>query len=194
MSSRNSPRIVQVAQWLRRLSTLTRSPTKITQVALSDYTKLLKAEFSDSLFTDEALQRIASEFQFFPSFSTLKVALIEIEKERQLRLLEHPMADSLRERVDQITNSPEHKQRQDELVASVKADWSNRANVRSSLAKLETSPMRLVLGKMLAGLLVKHAPRNLDILPPEFIEMALKSRERDEKAEAARQPRPVDDI
>jgi hypothetical protein len=63
------------------------------------------------------------------------------------------------------------KAKQGREQAEAKADWSDPAKVRSSRDLVLSSPIRqLEFGRMLAALVSKHAPINLGMLPPEWLD------------------------
>jgi hypothetical protein len=49
--------------------------------------------------------------------------------------------------------------------ADAKADWADPMKVTRSLAKLHGHPMESLLTRMLHGLVARHAPQNLHLLP-----------------------------
>lgn len=165
-------RLQQITLWLTKLALLTsggKMPVTKQQIGL--YATIFSDEVPIGAFSDASLTAIVGGCEFFPAYAVLKTALVswwEAQAASRLPAVEH--SASFQEYLDEQDGNDAHKTRAAAKAERVKADWSDPAKVRASVANLENAgpAFRSSLGRML-GLLVRlHAPENLGHVPPEF--------------------------
>ncbi|HEY8749943.1 MAG TPA: hypothetical protein VIM11_18310 [Tepidisphaeraceae bacterium] len=165
--------IKTTGKWLERLRRSTAAgsePVELEQ--LGDYAIWLAADFPPSVFTAESAKHIAEQSQFFPKWAVLRAALVDWQDAHPAvpRIAFQP-SEAVRARVEELQDGHAYFRRAADERATAKDDWSDPVKVRASVANLERNAapgMRLLLGRMLANLVHRHAPENLGFVPPEY--------------------------
>lgn len=176
--------------WLSKLALLTgggRSPLNKQQIGL--YAETLAGEIPTAAFCDASLKVISEGAEFFPTYRVLREALttwygqhgalaVAARSEPgyglQDWLLDRIMTECGNQRGQMLRSWLETKGVDvDAVVAQraatqARADWSDPAKVRASVAKLAGHPMERALGNLLAPSVARHAPDNLAFVPAEF--------------------------
>jgi len=158
-------------KWLERLRRATAAgsePVDLEQLA--DYAIWLAADFPQSVFTAESAKHIAEQSQFFPKWAILKAALTDWQAEHSAtpRIACEP-SESLQMRIEELQDGSAYFRRAESEHEAAKSDWSDASKVRASVENVQanaTPAMRLLLGRMLANLVSRHAPENLGHVPP----------------------------
>lgn len=165
---------VTVLNWLTQLKHLTRTGSEpVTRDKLAGYVLLLLEEFDSAVFTRQSLEAVSSGCEFFPAYAVLKTALMTWRDAPPPLRLSAPaptIPDSLRQRVDEMRDDELWKARLADERSVVVADWKDHSKIRVAVRSLEGHPWRDRLGRMLAGLVSRHAPENIALLPPEWHE------------------------
>jgi hypothetical protein len=158
----------EVAGWLSDLGKLTAgsAPLPDAQAKIATMAAALAAEFDHSAFNRSSLVFVARHSKFFPSFSEACAALTEWRKQHPLPPRHIPIAGP--------DDGPNERQMRaiEEQHAAAEASWGNISEPAAIFAKiraLDGHPMRPMLGRMLADAVRRHAPRQLGLLPPEFL-------------------------
>lgn len=139
----------------------------ITKDKLAAYAGLLAEEFGAEAFTPESLKLVGDGHEFFPAYATVRTALIGYLAQRRYLALPSQVPNSLQDRIDELRDNGAYFRRIADERAQARADWSDPAKVRASVRKIgDDHPMRDMLRSLLAGLVKKHAPENLDQIPP----------------------------
>lgn len=162
-----------IGPWLAKLALATSAgQEKMTKDRLFLYVQLLSNEVQLTAFTDQSLADVAKGCEFFPAYAVLKTALEAWHEEHKPKPLALPLPDNLREQIDELRDNTNWRDKIEREAAVAKMDWMDPNKVRASAANLDGHPMRIVLGRMLARILRKHAPENLGYLPPEFLALS----------------------
>lgn len=155
-----------VRQWLQSLGVLVATAMTLAEAKerLATFAPLLNAEFDRRFFNERSLAFVAKRCKFFPTFSEICEHLHEFGadlRSDQLRLA-GPSTDDLA-----------WKSRIEAEREQARRDWSDPAKVRASrdlvLSSAVQNPLGVDLGCMLAGLVKRHAPQNLGLLPPGWL-------------------------
>src|ERR1700722_6704687 len=162
-----------VGKWLTRLRRATSAGSEpVDAETLGDFTIWLATDFPLSVFTAESAKFVAAQSQFFPKWAVLKAALTDWQSAHpDVPRITYQPSESLRARIEELQDGTAYYRRAAEHRSQAKHDWSDPAKVRASVANLQhnASPaFRLLLGKMLGGLVKRHAPENLAHIPAEF--------------------------
>jgi hypothetical protein len=150
-------------QWLGALGVLVAGSMSIADAKerLGTYCPLLEGEFSPEVFNRRSLAFVAQRQKFFPPFHEVCTLLTEWGDAQ-------PTAQAL---AIADASGADWKRRQDDERHAAAADWADPAKVRRSRDLVLSSPIRqLEFGRMLAALVGKHAPINLGLLPPEWLD------------------------
>ena len=149
--------------WLTMLKHVTRLTSEpVTEDKLAAYAGLLADEFGPEAFTKASLHLVAEQQEFFPAYATLRPLLAGYLTSQ--RTIPPPASDAMHALL-------EARQAQEQRDAEVRTDWADPFKVRESAAKIgDDHPMRERLGRMLAALVKRHAPQNLGLLRPEWLE------------------------
>ena len=162
-----------VAKCLGRLRRLTAAGSEaVDEDQLDDYVAWLAADFPLTVFTAESAKHIAEQSQFFPKWAVLKAALTDWHEAHPTvpRIAFQP-SETVRQRVEELQDGSAYFRRAADEREIAKSDWSDPAKVRASVANLQQNAapgMRMILGRMLANLVERHAPENLGYVPPEY--------------------------
>jgi hypothetical protein len=132
----------------------------------------LAEKFPATAFTDRSLDDIAAECAFFPAYKVLIAVLETWHKEHVKERGPAPQySSSLQEYLDERADNETYKFKIARRMADAKADWSDPEKVRATAAKIDpTHPLRLTVGRFFAALVRKHAPQNLGLLLPEWLD------------------------
>jgi hypothetical protein len=165
--------IKTAGKWLdrvRRSTSAGAEPVEAEQ--LGDYAIWLATDFPLSVFTAESAKFVAEQSQFFPKWAVLKAALTDWQSAHpDIPRIAYQPSESLRARIEEFQDGTAYYRRAAEHRTQAKHDWSDPAKVRASVANLQqnASPaFRLLLGKMLGGLVKRHAPENLGMVPSQY--------------------------
>jgi hypothetical protein len=157
---------LKVRQWLQSLGVLVATGMSVADAKerLAVFVPLLAAEFDGRFFNAATLAFVARRSKFFPTFSEVCEGLQEwgqtLEGQSRSLLLEGPDG----------ANAAWKAKIADER-AEAQRDWDDPQKVRSSRdLVLSDEVKQLELGRMLAALVNKHAPWNVGLLPPEWLE------------------------
>jgi hypothetical protein len=155
------------SRWLNDLADLTagQQPLAEAKTKLAAMAPALAEEFDASAFNRGSLVYAARRCKFFPTFSEACDALSEWRKQ-------HPPAPRHTAIAGPDGGSNERQMREiEEQHAAAEASWQNISEpaIFAKVRALDGHPMRLILGRMLADAVRRHAPRLLGLLPPEFL-------------------------
>lgn len=174
MSNKERQAANVIAPWLTSLAGLTTGGKEpMTKERLLLYTQILSREMPAAAFTMESLYAVADGCEFFPTYKTLKEALDKWRAANtpSVNLPRTPISQSLEEHLDERADNDTYRAKMSKRMADAKADWSNPDIVRQTVTKIDvTHPMRMVVGRFFAGLVRKHAPQNLGLLLPEWLD------------------------
>ena len=149
-----------IGRWIAKLRRMTAAGSEdVSAEQLGEYAAWLAADFPVSVFTDASCKAAAEAGPWFPAWAVLHTFLADWRTEHPdtPRIAGPPKPD------------PDAWKRQAEADrARHTIEWSDAKKVQWAVLHLDGHPMRMELGRMLAGLLVRHAPENLHCLPPEF--------------------------
>jgi hypothetical protein len=157
---------LKVRQWLQSLGVLVATGMSVADAKerLAVFVPLLAAEFSGRYFNAQSLAFVARRSKFFPTFSEVCDGLHEwglTLTGRSDHLIEGPARDENAAWKANIAAQRAESQR----------DWSDPRKVRSSRdLVLSDEVKQLELGRMLAALVNRHAPQNVGLLPPQWLE------------------------
>lgn len=158
-----------VLTWVTKLALLTTSGREpVTKEKVGLYVQALM-EIPEEAFNDETLKLVSTGSEYFPAFAIVRTALTTWAEEHKPKPLALPLPDNLREQIDELRDNTNWRDKIEREAAVAKMDWMDPNKVRESAAKLDGHKMRMVLGRMLARMVRKHAPENLGHLPPEFL-------------------------
>jgi hypothetical protein len=152
------------AKWLNDLGDLTAGSPSLSEAKtkLATMAAALAEEFDASVFNRSSLTFVARRCKFFPSFGEACEALAEWRKQ-------HPRHPAISGPAD----GPNEQQRRalEAEHEAAEASWRNISEpaIFAKVRALDGHPMRLLLGRMLATAVRRHAPRMLGLLPPEFL-------------------------
>lgn len=155
-----------IAPWLTRLALLTSAgKEQMTKERVFLYVQLLAGEIPLSAFTDASLAEIAGGCEFFPAYAPLKTALLTWNRDHTAQnRIAPPSTDAMHA----LLETRRAAERRD---SEVRADWGDPFKVRESADRIgDDHPLRDYLGRLLASLVKRHAPQNLHLLRPEWIE------------------------
>lgn len=165
------PHLQTVTLWVTKLALLTvggKTPPTKQQIGL--YATTLAVDLPQAAFTEASLQEVASGCEFFPAYSVVKTALEAWYSSARLRALASPVSIMFTEYFDEQQNTDAHKQRLVDRLAAAKSDWQDPGKIRASAHRIgEDHPHRLLVGRILAALVLRHAPENISFVPPEFL-------------------------
>jgi hypothetical protein len=153
-----------IRQWLQSLGVLVATGMSVTDAKerLATFAPLLASEFDARFFCQRSLAFVAKQCKFFPTFSEICEHLHEFGAD--LRTSQLLLAGP--DRSETAWKSRIESERSDAV-----RDWSDPYKVRSSMQLVLSSDVeQFRLGHMLAGLVKRHAPQNLGLLPPDWIE------------------------
>jgi len=148
-----------VTSWLNDLNDLTAGQTpladakrKIAAIAL-----MLAEEYPAGAFTRQSLVIVAKANKWFPSYADIVAVLSPWWKEHRPQ--------------PQLLAAPTTTDQQLRDEAERAASWANitDAEIRAKIWALNSHPMRLEYGRLLATCINRHAPHKLGQLPPEFL-------------------------
>jgi len=141
--------------WIAMLAKLV-CPTDAVGAARSLASMLpMLPDFPDGAFTLASLDYVALQCRRLPSYAELRAALGEWWK------LNRPEPLAIAAPTEDRSATGEWNR----VGAFLEKDWDNAQGVRTLLAKCDGSAM---LTRFLAGLVARHAPQHLAIVPPEF--------------------------
>lgn len=151
-----------VSKWLKSLGVLVATGMSVTDAKerLSVFVPLLSREFDARFFNAATLTFVARKCKFFPTFSEICEHLSDCgsTEPQSVPMLEGPTEDGWK--VDVAAQR-----------AEAVRDWSDPLKVQSSMRLvLSDECKQLELGRMLAALVNRHAPQNLGLLPPAWLE------------------------
>lgn len=154
-----------VRQWLQSLGVLVATGMSVADAKerLAVFVPLLAVEFDSRFFNAETLAFVAKHSKFFPTFSEICASLHDwgTTLRSSERLLEGPAS----------ATENAWKTKIDAERAQAIRDWSDPIKVQSSMRLVLSDELKqLELGRMLASLVARHAPQNLGLLPPKWIE------------------------
>ena len=159
---------VQAAgRWLNDLADLTAGSQSLSEAKtkLAAMTPALAEEFDARAFNRNSLMFVARRCKFFPSFGEAYEALAEWCRE-------HP-ASQRHVAITGPADGPNERQQQkiQQEREEAEASWRNisEPTIFAKVRALEGHPMRLILGRILATAIRRHAPKMLGLLPPEFL-------------------------
>lgn len=158
------------ANWLRMLRELTRGGSDpVTKEQLAAYAKILADDFGSECLTASSARWVAEQHEFFPAWKPLRAALVQwsIDNPRTAKPAGQLSPDA-QEWFDELAGNDAHRRREADRDERIRASWADPGNVRASAQLLDDHPRRLIMGRMLAGLVGRHAPQNLAFLPPEW--------------------------
>lgn len=139
----------------------------ITKDKLAAYAALLAEEFGAEAFTPESLKLVGEDHEFFPAYATVRNALLGYLARRRNIALPGNMPANLQERIDELQNNEAHLERLRTRAELVKADWSDPVKIRATIRNIGNDhPRRDQMGRLLFGLVKRHAPENLEHIPP----------------------------
>jgi hypothetical protein len=148
-----------VYKWLKALGTLTASATsaEVADNKLHAYAPLLADEFGQECFCRASLAFVARGSTYFPTFAEVCALLAKWWHSQR------PYSGLAIEGPADPWNAEVRAQKEE-----AKRDWSNPLAIRASVKALEDSPMRIALGRVLAGAVKMHAPHLIGLVPVEF--------------------------
>lgn len=159
-----------IGRWLQKLRRSTAAgKDDVTAEQLADYTGWLAQDFPLSLFTDASAKAIAEANEYFPKWAILRAHMAEWHDRHPAQpRLAVDIPNSLQERIDELNDSGAYFRRVAEERAQAREDWSDPAKIRASLQKIpDDHPRQGEMRRFLSGLIKRHAPENVDYLPPE---------------------------
>lgn len=167
------PELQHIGRWLQRIRRSTSAGKEdVTAEQLADYTIWLAQDFPMAVFNDQSAKSIADGNQYFPAWAILRARLSEWhDRHPSVPRIAAPVPDTLQQHIDELSDNGAYFRRIEDERAEARADWSDPMKVRASARKIgeHHSPGELMY-RMLTGLLVslvrRHAPQNLDQLPP----------------------------
>lgn len=153
MSAITKPR----QQWIAMLAKLVAPIEPIAAAkALSEMMPML-ADIPDGAFSLASLDYVARQCKRTPTYGELRASVSAwwLDNRPKQALLENPL--------NEVWSAKVARERAEAI-----ADWSNPDKVRASVQLLDGHPMAEFLGGMLGGLVKRHAPQNLVVLPPRW--------------------------
>lgn len=161
-------RLKLAVSWLGELRQLTRDgKDRVTKEQLAAYAKIIAEDFNPLCLTTASARWVAEQYEFFPAWKPLRAALVQwsIDNPRTAKPAGQLSPDA-QEWFDELAGNDAHRQREADRDQRIRASWADPGNVRASAQLLDDHPRRLIMGRMLAGLVGRHAPQNLAFLPP----------------------------
>jgi len=152
-----------VRDWLKALGTLVAGslPPNEVRAKLALLAPMLADEFPVAAFCPVSLAAVARQCKFFPSYAEICEVLSPWWRENRppLTAIASDQAATVRQRA---------------IERECRESWEGvtAEQVRAKIRDLDSHPFRLLLGRMLATALRRHAATNLGLLPPEFLEVA----------------------
>lgn len=161
--------LLHIGRWLQRVRRSTSAGKEdVTAEQLADYTLWLAQDFPMAVFNDQSAKSVIDAGEFFPKWAILRAHLTEWHDQHpSVPRLPASVPSSLQDHIDELRDNGAYFRRIADERAQARADWSDPAKVRASVRKIgDDHPMRDMLRSLLAGLVKKHAPENLDQIPP----------------------------
>jgi hypothetical protein len=150
-----------VRKWLQALGVLVGpgTPQAEARKTLETFAPVLAMAFDEPMFCDASMEYVAGECTYFPNYRALRNHLREWARDEYRpgdKLALTGPADLWRAKVNADK-------------AEAQRDWADEAVVLKAVRDLDDHPWRQRLGPLLGAMVLRHAPQNERLLPPEFV-------------------------